>query len=546
MFNKKLANFHGKKIIPQTLKKNKKKMCETRPCEEYAFENLMRCPRDIKQRMADGLCGTIASLSAACGDFDKQPMLESADPLKHLPELFSSSSYQSAQFVPTGMEAPKFTGTQVTFWWGLAPFSGPSNPTVCFQMSTIDSKIYGFYDVLATPGAEWTRTRMFASTTSVCLAVDKNGQVVLYPSNTVIAPDSSPTGLAISGDGLAMFMNVNVLGWKRYTSDQTWEKLGLFAPHLSTSFDGSNLCAHTYAGNGTLFCKLGDQEIFETMLPTDEFVSRNLHSAVLGSTIFLVRGNKVYTVGSSLRTPVMLLPPLEGVGEGPYEGIWADANTVWVGGSPVSYMSNDAGWTWTRLNERWVVGPGVAFADLRAARHTIQLASSASFVEDVPYPLVLHDNGLLASTNSKRPWENWFQLKLKTKDVFRTIRPETKAALSPNGRFLYTRSPEGEVKLYLNLWNDPNYKTWCDKTLKCPQAKQRYCAKFGSVDQRCAKKKSGMPVWAVILMCLAGIALLAFLYVSLSRKSVSTPEWRSFMSPRYPNSTSLRSESSEF
>jgi hypothetical protein len=500
---------------------------------------LKNCPSDIKQRMADGLCLKMSALSDACGTFDYQAMLESPDPIKYLPLLFSSKFYQSAQLVPAGMEAPTFIGSHVQFWLGLPPFPEASRATVCFMYSTMNSTVYGFYEPTGQDLGRWVECDMFASRPSVCFTVNAAGHVVKYPSNTIISTATAPTGLVVSGDGSAVFMN-GAQGWKKHAGDQAWETLGLVGPHLSTSFDGSNLCAHDYAGNATIFCKLGEDDVFETALRQDEFAQRPLHSAVRGSTFFFVRGNRVHTVGY-LRAPT-IIATLATVGEGPVEGIWADAGpdsqAIWVSGSPASYMSNDGGWTWSRQIDCWAVGAGVFFGEVRGPRPSIQLSSTASFVEDVPYPLVLHNNGGLSSPPA---WENWFRLTPEPDDQFTLVRPDVRVATSPNGRFLYTRSPQGEVKLFLNVWNTPNFVKLCETQVEFAHAKRLYCAKFGSIDRQCPQKKSGVPAWVIVLIILAAFALLAYLYFGATKSRHASPLISSKLSSPFqpvPNSSS--------
>ena len=501
-------------------------MCESRDCESYAYMNLKNCPSDIKQRMANGLCLKVSSLSDACGPFDYQSVIESPDPTQYLPLLFSSKSYQSPQLVPAYIEAPGYLTRQVYFWLGLPPVAGASSPTVCFHYTTVQGKVYGFYEPIK---GSWVESDMFASRPGVCVVVNKEGHLVEYPANTIVYTGSAPTGLVLSGDGSAVFINL-AQGWKRHASGQTWETLDLFGAHMSTSFDGSNLCAHDYQGDSRIFCKLGEDDVFVTALRDDDYAARTLQSAVHGSTFFFVRGSRIYTVGY-LRAPA-ILTTLASVGEGPFQGIWADvpvdaqvnpdAQAIWVSGGEASYMSNDGGWTWYRQAGCWAVGAGVFLREVKDVSSSVEVffASTASFAEDVPYPLFLHNDGCLSSPPV---WENWFQLK-QDDHKFTSIQPEAKAATSPNGLFLYTLSPDGEVKLFLNVWNSPNFIKMSETRPDFAHARRLYCAKYGSIDRQCPQKKSGMPALAIILISLLGLGLLAYLFVGVSKpKALRTP-----------------------
>lgn len=477
----------------------------------------------------------MSALSEDCGLFDYQAMLESPDPLHHLPVLFSSKSYQSPEMIPTDMNTPEYLTRDAQFWFGLPPVPGPSSPTVCFRYSKMDSKVYG----VCQPGGSWVQSNMFASQPDVCFEVNKEGQVVQYPSNTIIYNGPAPTGLVVSGDGSSVFINTEQ-GWKRYVSEQTWETLGMAGAHLSTSFDGLNLCTHNYDGNSIIIsCKIGDNEAFETQLPQDEFAGKRLFSAVQGSTFFFLRGSRVYTVGY-LRDP-KTITTLPSASNG-IEGIWVDnpanseARAIWVSGRDDSnYMSNDGGWTWTKQIDAATVGPGVFVRDSQ-----IFLSSTESFAKDVPYPLVLRNNG---SLSSPKVWENWFQLTKDYDDKFTRIGPDVKAATSPNGLFLYTRSPDGEVKLFLNVWNSPNFIKMAETQAEFAHARRQYCAKYGSVDAQCPAKKSGIPSWLVVLLVLLPIALLAYMY--FSSKSRASPSLRSpLASPSVTSSVSSYESSS--
>jgi hypothetical protein len=470
---------------------------------------LENCPPDIKQRIADGMCSPLSALTDTCGSFNYAAMLASNDPTSHLPVLFSSESSRSSRLVPTNMNAPTLSGIQVCYWIGLPPTVGASLDTVCYRISNRESSstTYGFYD----SKLGWVECDMFASCSPLGFkrvgVKIHEGHVMTYPNNIlkldIVGGQVVVTDLVLSGNGNAIFINTNE-GWKRHVSEKSWETLGMFGKHLSTSFDGSAVCVHDFAGDSKVFCKLGSQGIFETSLPPDPFTAKVLHSAVLGSMVFLVRGANVYTVGS-LKTPTWLTR-LSSVGEGEFAGVWADHTTVWVSGLTTSYMTTDAGWTWTPLFNSWAVGPGVFYGNVRASNRSIELASEPSFEEQEHFPLTLHDNGALIGPSGS---EHWFRLKESPKDKFTQIETTETMALSPNGLFLYTRNPQGGVKLCLNVWNTPEFARWCAKNAGCNKDRSRYCTKFISIDRRC--KKPGLPVWAIVLITLAALVLVGLL-----------------------------------
>lgn len=483
-------------------------MCDSRACEEYAWLNLENCPPDIKQRIANGLCNPLSALTDACGSFDYAGMIASVDPTSYLPVLFSSDSSRSSRLVPTNITAPALSGIQVCYWIGLSPVVGATEDTVCFRISdrATSTTTYGYYD----PKTGWVECDMFASRSP--LGMKRAGvkihesHVMTYPLNAlksdIIGDELVVTDLALSGNGLAIFINTND-GWKRHIEGKSWETLGMVGKYMSTSFDGSTVCVHDSAGDSKVLCKFGSRVLFQTSLPSDRFANQILHSAVLDSMVFLVRGPNVYTVGS-LNAPA-LLATLNSVGDGEFGGVWADRTTLWVSGLTSSYMSTDAGWTWTPLFEKWAVGPGVFYGNVRSPNPIIELASEPSFEERDHFPLTLHNNGALIGPSGS---EHWFRWKEPVKDDSTRIETTETMALSPNGLFLYTRSPQG-VKLFLNVWNTPQFAQWCAKNPKCNKDKSRYCAQFSSIDSRC--KKAGLPVWAIVLITLGSIALVALL-----------------------------------
>jgi hypothetical protein len=416
------------------------------------------------------------------------------------------------------MNAPTLSGIQVCYWIGLPPTVGASLDTVCYRISNRESSstTYGFYD----SKLGWVECDMFASCSPLGFkrvgVKIHEGHVMTYPNNTltldIVGDQTNVTDLVLSGNGNVIFINTNE-GWKRHIGEKTWETLGMFGQHLSTSFDGSAVCVHDFQGDSKVLCKLGRQILFETSLPFDRFADKILHSAVLGSMVFLVRGPNVYTVGS-LKTPA-LLTTLNSVGEGRFAGVWADHATVWVSGLTTSYMTTDAGWTWTPLFDIWAVGPEVFYSNVRTSNPSIEIASEPSFDEQEHFPLTLHNNGALIGPSGS---EHWFRLKGTLQDKSTRIETTDTMALSPNGLFLYTRDPQGGVKLFLNVWNTPEFAQWCAKNAGCNKDKSRYCTRFRSIDGRC--KKPGLPVWAIVLITLATLGLVGVLF--RTGKSVRT------------------------
>jgi hypothetical protein len=117
-------------------------------------------------------------------------------------------------------------------------------------------------------------------------------------------------------------------------------------------------------------------------LADDGTQSNNLYTAVLGETVFIVRGQNVFTVGS-LGGPIKL-HLLEHVAT----GMWADETALWIATAPQTYLSNDAGWTWIVQPGKVAVGPGL----YTTSGANLEVSSTVPFVED-HFPIRLTDKG---------------------------------------------------------------------------------------------------------------------------------------------------------
>jgi hypothetical protein len=246
--------------------------------------------------------------------------------------------------------------------------------------------------------------------------------------------------------------------------------------------------------------------------------SGTVYGAVLGYTVFVVRGSKIYTVGS-----LNVLSLIKTLPDGVATGIWADDNTVWVSTTAGTYMSTDAGWTWIVLANKFAVGPGL-FTELGGAN--ILANSDETFAEVVGmFPLLLTNGGLLSSPQNG--WSNSYED--KTANTLSTPISATAAVtLSPNGLYLVTNE-NGVITLYLNAWNSPRLTVWCKTAGSgCNSGYARYCQAFGTVDTRCnpntpsppaAVPGKRLPTWALVLIVLGGLALLIGVMYGISHKT---------------------------
>jgi hypothetical protein len=312
----------------------------------------------------------------------------------------------------------------------------------------------------------------------------------------------------MSGNGLKWFIR-DSNGWNTFDEAKSWEPIsGLNDPALTlvSSFDGNTVAA-TKPNSDVVKYKIGSAALRTTPTVTGNGV---LHAAVLGNTVFAVRGVNIYTVGSlnDMQRIFTLQPATDFA-----TGVWADDRTVWVSTTTHTYMSNDAGWTWTLLEQQRAVGPGLFITPDSA---NIWRSSSETFVQATQFPLHLNNGGRLFNNQ----WSNWFEdTDTNANSPLTEITATTTSAVSPNGRYLFTNN-NGLITLYLNVWNAPTLTAWCSGDT-CNAARAAYCLRFGSIDASCttpaggggsggspAQPKKGIPIGLIV-----GLSLLVALLI---------------------------------
>jgi hypothetical protein len=464
--------------------------------------------------MANGFAPTVAVLG--CGDFNFENLVNASDVTLNLPVLFSSSQYRSLTLDETiaGRIYPKITigGVAVPvdeYWFGQNPWIVNS---LCARSG---SKVYYFHIDNTNPANNIWKEWVLGSSVSTFKSVP-DVRISYFigannpPDYLFVNTSTTTLGLGkltnvtlcqISGDGMFIYARTSV-SWYTYASSTGWVALAAFEPTslLVPSFNGNTLVATVPALN-TFRYKIGTAPI-QTKTLSSGFAE--LHAACLTNMIFVVQGSRIYTVGSL--NEVQLVKTMD-TSSGDATGIWADARTVWVSTSIDTYMSNDTGWTWTKLAQQRAVGPGLF---TKTGSSSVWRNSEDTFAQTVQFPLSLSNGGRLFNTQ----WSNWFQDSLTNNDELTTITPTTTWALSTNGRYLY-RNDNGAITLYLNVWNAPTLTTYCGQAgSSCQAGRARYCQQFGSLDARCSAtpddeeppviptppKTSGMPTWAKFLL----------------------------------------------
>jgi len=484
-------------------------------CEAFARLNLTQCPADIAQRLADGLGTTLSVVNYACSPVFNYVQLLS-HPTNHLPVLFSSASYRSPLLGSN--IAPRIMDLVIDeYWFGaflgaydtlmaragdiVYAWMSDTSPPVSWLWKKLDYNTMGFR-VRSVPGA-------------CLLLAEFEGQVVFQRGelSDIIGHIPGATTGRISEDCTTCFVRDST-GWLKYIGDQVWVRVGNQDPsfELSPSFDGSSFVQSNT--QSLVYYNLGGNTSYKTVVvPVD---SNNVYTAIIGTTVFIVRGLQIYTVGSnSIRYTLNLVQPLTS----PAKGMWADQHTVWISTAVATYRSSDLGWTWIKQNSVVAVGPGLYTT---GSTNWVQGGSTQSFVESVEFPLQLHNSGLLSSPT----WTSWFDLAGQT-NAYTAITPETEAAISPNGLFLLTQV-EGVFTVYLNVWNTDAFKAWCGGN-NCTAGYIEYCNQFGAIDSRCAvqdtpsddsptppSKPAGLSaIWIMFLMIIF-IAAGVLLYLLMS------------------------------
>ena len=441
-------------------------------CEGFAFARLGINPADIGQRIIDGLGPALYVLGGNCPAFDFAKML--SNPTSNLPVLFSSLRYRSHKLEQTIY--PQLTGVDVDeYWFGLGPWEN----TLCARSGSNTYSCRAGTWVLGVPGP----TSTFKSVPGVMLSsAIKSGSTTLKllgpPSSTQLLGSAlnKITNCQTSGDGLTYFVR-SANGWHTYNKiTEDWVGIGPddVSWWLVPSFDGRSLVLTGPASN--FHYKIGSADM-QTKVADGV---GSVYGAVLGATVFVARGSNIYTVGSlNVRSLIYTLPA------GAATGIWADDLTVWVATTVGTYMSNDAGWTWTVLNDEFAVGPGLF---TKPGSASIWTHSDETFSETIGFPLRLTNGGLLA--NPSTGWRNGFEDKTMT-TASTEILETTTAALSPNGLYLLT-NVNGVITVYLNAWNSAKFAEWCNSH-DCKAGYARYCQAFGTIDPGCRTDTPGGP-----------------------------------------------------
>ena len=442
-------------------------------CEGFARTRLEICPEDIEQRLADGLGPALHVLGGPCTQFDFNQLLNAQSPLAQLPVLFSSSRYRSHRLEQTSyLQLTAFAMDE--YWFGL----GTWGDTLCARSG---SNCYVFNS------GTWyfppLPTVNFKSVPGVMLSATQSGSTLLSvsgsPDRTLGSALGSPQNCQLSGNGLAYFVRT-AAGWNEF-DEQSGDWVGIEPNYpgswLVTSFDGNTIVqTNSSHVQGEFHYKIGPADT-QTNIADG---SGQVYVAALGDTIFVARDSSISTVGSlNILKLIYTLPT------GLTTGVWADDVTVWVATTIGTYMSNDAGWTWTVLLNEFAVGPGLF---TKPGSDNIWRNSDEPFSEAIGFPLRLTNGGLLLSPSTG--WRSGFEDKTMG-DAATEILETTTAALSPNRLYLLT-NVDGVITLYLNAWNSARFAEWCNSN-DCKAAYARYCQAFGNIDTGCRTDTPGGP-----------------------------------------------------
>ena len=517
-------------------------------CEDFACQRLTPCPKDVDQRIADGLSSPLSVFGTACGEFPFKQLIEAEDPTAELPVLFSSDNYRSSALVDTNFPlmperlAPSQPPIQIEeYWFGLCPRPFDRYDTMCARSSTT---CYLF----DTEDEEWSAfgaaaQHSFKSVPGLCFsthpATPALGIVAEQKvTSTNPANDSSTKFVAItdcqlSGDGNVRFIKHSG-GWSRITSPTSFVGVGESGPQfrLHTSFDGSTF-VQSNRRSPDFHYQIGSTALRSQSLGQDEYNDNDLFAAVSYRTILIARGKSVFAIGSlGTRKVIRDLPSV-------VVGLWADDATIWVCTDQGTLMSHNLGWTWTELKNQFAIGPGL-FS--KPGSDTVWAHPDQSFAEAVTYPLRLTNGGHLRDAGT---WANAYQDKTMDNTKFTLVKKTDEFAVSPNGLYLLTQK-DGVVTLFLNVWNSASFAAWCKlEPNDCKAAYAKYCGGFKSVDSGCKtdepsgpgtgpgsgspgggsggskpdEPSSGFPTWAIILASTLGLGVIVGLIVALSKKS---------------------------
>lgn len=485
-------------------------------CENFACTRLNICPLDIKQRIADGFGAALYVLGDPCTPFDFNQLVSAISPTSQLPVLFSSLRYRSHQLEDTSYpQLDVFVMNE--YWFGLDVWGDDS---LCARSG---SRCYIFH------AGTWyfppLPTATFKSEPGVILSGTSSGDALLsvkgYPTRTLGSMPSAITNCQMSGDGLTYFVKTST-GWNQFDDiNKDWIELEPNYPSswLVSSFDGTTIVqTNSSLIPDEFHYKIGSDH---TQADIANGSGSEVYAAALGDTIFVARGSAISTVGSlNVQTQIYTLPI--GVVA---TGVWADNVTVWVRTTTGTWMSNDAGWTWTVLENEFAVGPGLF---TKPGSDNIWRTSEEPFSVMVGFPLRLTNGGLLFSPSTG--WRNGFEDKTMSSG-YTELLSTTTAALSPNGLYLFTNE-DGVITLYLNVWNSTRFADWC-KVNNCKSGYANYCQRFGTIDPKCRTNtpdgqtpvlptptpSKDFPIWAIVAIVLGVLVLvIGIMYATLKKK----------------------------
>jgi hypothetical protein len=428
--------------------------------------------------------------------FISKMLANAANPFANLPLLFSSTSYVSPNTISLNAPpVPADMASCATYWFGVFLSAEP----ILRARSCVGHNKFEF-------DKQWlqsSNTQVWTSGLTKTLLVQLVGSVrritmsragqaletlgVGFDAKDVIA-------LELSGDESTYFSWSTVTGWSRYNSmTQTWEVLPFgderyaYMQHFrfSTSFDGSNVGV---LSDGNINANAITQVYYKfgtgptrvvTILNPPRVLS---HMAILNSIFFVTHGRSLYAlrVIGELAETLRIGEELDATEV--FTGIWADDRTVWAATNTSTYMSCDNGWSWTLMLNKRAVGAGLflSVGMLLAAKPT-------TFKEDLRYPLVLSDSGLLTVPIDGGTWQSGFELRTGIQTVL--IKESDDVVVSPNGLFLATQSPNRDIMVYYNVWNSLEMRRYCatqqGSVNICKSGYIEYCEAIGNADPGC-------------------------------------------------------------
>jgi hypothetical protein len=398
-------------------------------------------------------------------------MCANINPLATLPVLFRSSQYQSTRVKPLVYD---IFSNNTEYW------IGPTPTKVLDYTNAKEPSAFGtqYYACCGSDGLWYQPTTVpFRSVT---------GTVIFYQFDKVRTKknnveafiggfDYDVLDLFLSGDGSTYFKLSGTASpvWYRWDGMQWFALSGNLS--IAASFDGAYSCTAAWNVSGYLVVSM----YFGSVLTGTHTTSAQLESlgympylAMINDVVYVACRNSVYAAGS--RGFFELARPGYAC-----KGIWTQGQAIWVSTSGGTYMSDNAGWTWSFQPDIRAVNAGLYIWESQSVLYT---SDPTSFRDDVQYPLELTNRGLLRSADG---WKNAFELKdgtwqngsqVQDNDDFTVINRNTRYATSPNGLFLLDNPPNGDVTLYFNVWKTAKFKEWCTANQNsCNVCLARYC-----------------------------------------------------------------------